>query len=125
MNDRKRYQGFTILVIEDNQGVAQAVATRLKDNGYYCLISHSGSEALDTYSMNDIDLVITDLDLPGIDGCGVIGLIRAQSAIPIIVITGYSDNHEFFLSEFEDVRVLAKPFDHEVLCEFAHEMLAA
>lgn len=112
-----------ILIIDDDFGLAKAIAIRLKNNGFECVISHSGSEAMDAYLLTEIDLVITDIDMPGVDGLGVVSLIRSQSDIPIIVITGHAQKYQQFFTDYNYVTLLPKPFDHKHITQLVEKQI--
>jgi len=115
----------TILVIDDDEAITRAISMRLTNTDCSCVMAHGGAEALGTYAITDIDLVITDMDMPGVDGLGVVGMIRNQSDVPIIVVTGFAEKYGDLLAPFPNVSVLPKPFDTYELIELASNQLAA
>lgn len=118
-NDRPR-----ILVIDDDDRVMQAIITRLRSVGYDCLTAASGDEGLSRYSMSGIDLIITDLQMPGLDGIGLINLIRAASAVPIIIISGHPESYRRAMGALHDITLLAKPFETATLLRRVESELA-
>jgi two-component system response regulator RegX3 len=76
---------MTILLVEDDRAIAEALIDGLHTNGYS--VSHvvSGAEAVAKIKAGDIELVLLDLGLPDIDGTEVCRQIRAFSHVPIIV----------------------------------------
>lgn len=113
-----------ILVIDNDEGLAQAVATRLESQGYVCITANNGEEGLSEYSLGEIDLVITDLNMPSLDGVGLIDRIRSSSAVPIIVMTGFSDQYKQELRKIPNVSVLQKPFETQALLDLTQIELA-
>lgn len=86
---------WSILVIEDDAAINDVVCSTLKGEGYECVSAYSGTEARlllqaepSTYSF---DLVICDLMLPGMPGEEVVAFIRAQSNVPILVISAKAE----------------------------------
>ncbi len=78
----------TILLAEDDASVLQAIGDTLQDAGYGLLRAASGREALLKLSP-DVDVLITDLWMPGIDGLAVLGQARRDSPLTeVILITG-------------------------------------
>jgi two-component system, chemotaxis family, chemotaxis protein CheY len=81
--------GKTILTVDDSTSVRQVVSFALRDAGYDTLEATDGRDALAKMSGN-IGLVITDLNMPNMDGLQLIKHIRAGSTnkyVPIIVLT--------------------------------------
>jgi CheY-like chemotaxis protein len=86
----------TVLIVEDDENVAPLEVALANMHGLHVLILQSGREAADLLRRNSLDLaaVITDLQLPYVDGFELIEIIRAQerySDLPIVVLSG--DSH--------------------------------
>lgn len=109
-----------ILVAEDDAAINDVVCSTLKGEGYECVSAYSGTEARlllqeepSTYSF---DLVICDLMLPGMPGEEVVAFIRAQSNVPILVISAKAevvDRVSLLRQGVDDY--LVKPFDLDEL----------
>ena len=79
-----------ILIVDDEPGVRESLSEVLKIWGYQVESSESGAEALEILKVSDIDLVLLDLRLPGMDGVEVMGEIRKYHPdTRIIIITGF------------------------------------
>ena len=79
----------TIMTVDDSASVRQMVSLTLKDAGYSVIEASDGKDALSKLS-GTIDMVITDLNMPNLDGIGLIKGIRAQAAykfIPVVMLT--------------------------------------
>jgi DNA-binding response OmpR family regulator len=77
-----------ILVIEDNEDLAQLLELHLRDLSYEVDLALDGDDGLAKFQSNDYDLVILDLMLPGIDGLEICRRIRTKSAYtPILMLT--------------------------------------
>jgi len=77
-----------ILVIEDNEDLAQLLDLHLRDLSYEVELALDGDDGLAKFQSNDYDLVILDLMLPGIDGLEICRRIRTKSAYtPILMLT--------------------------------------
>ncbi|QNN21029.1 response regulator [Planctomycetales bacterium ZRK34] len=113
-----------ILVIDDDERITRILVKRLQNAGYDCLSAATGDEGLHRYSMAGIDLIITDLHMPGIDGIGMINLIRAASSVPIIVISGHPDAYRRAMGSLHDITLMAKPFNHSTLLRRVESELA-
>ncbi len=81
---------FTILIIDDEKNIREGLAADFEMDGYNVKVAADGQEGLDYISKGDIDLVITDLRMPGISGEEVLQRITTQTpGIPVIVLTGH------------------------------------
>ncbi len=81
-----------ILIIEDELLVRWSLETGLRKEGYDVQGVESGEEALVHVEKNDVDLVILDINLPGVTGLEVLETLRAQGHTwPAIVITAFDD----------------------------------
>ena len=105
-------EDFTVLLIDNDEGVLMAMQTRLEERGFRCRTAQTGAQGLAEFEMGGVDLVITDLVMPTLDGFGVVKHVRRLSGIPIIVITGFQ--HEYRCSRqlrtVPNVQVVGKPF---------------
>ena len=79
--------GPAILVVDDEPPIRRLLRSSLTAQRYRILEAEDGSGALDSLRLDKPDLVILDLGLPDIDGIDVIRQIRAQSKVPIIVLS--------------------------------------
>jgi two-component system KDP operon response regulator KdpE len=76
-----------ILAVDDEPQILRAIRTSLAARGHEVLTAPNGETALDSLSTAQIDLVILDLGLPGIDGVEVIRRLRTWSAVPVVVLS--------------------------------------
>jgi two-component system response regulator MtrA len=76
-----------ILVVDDDTAISEMVGIVLRAEGYEPSFAADGAEALDAFHATNPDLVLLDLMLPGIDGIEVCEKIRAESGVPIIMLT--------------------------------------
>jgi len=77
----------TILVVDDEPTIRTTVAEALTADGYHVVSAATGAEALTTFRAELPDLVLLDVMLPGISGIEICRVIRAESAVPIILLT--------------------------------------
>jgi DNA-binding response OmpR family regulator len=82
----------SILVIEDDPSIRTALDRGLSERGHHVQTAASGIAGLEAVLGDRPDLVLLDLGLPDVDGLTVIGMIRAASAVPVIVITAVDDD---------------------------------
>lgn len=81
---------FTILVIDDEKNIREGLAADFEMDGYNVKVAATGQEGLDFLAKGDIDLVITDLRMPGISGEEVLRRVTTEMpGIPVIVLTGH------------------------------------
>ncbi len=79
-----------ILVVDDDEGVRDALKMTLEYEGYECLFARSGREGLDRLGAESVDLVLLDVKMPGMDGLEVLRRMRERGdAVPVIVISGH------------------------------------
>ncbi len=109
-----RARGGTVLLVEDNPDVAEASAGLLEQLGYRVRVSNNAEAALLEIERDGIDLVFTDIVMPGkIDGLGLAKMLRATYPhLPVLLATGYS---EALAGRKLDFHVLRKPYEiHEL-----------
>jgi signal transduction histidine kinase/CheY-like chemotaxis protein len=84
--------GRHILLVDDEVMVRETLAVSLEDVGYIVLTAADGAEALDIISSGEtVDVLVTDLSMPGIDGLAVIQEARSQRpGLPAVLLTGYA-----------------------------------
>ena len=79
---------FSILVVEDNEVLNEMISTKLKLESYNVYSAFDGEEALNTLDSEYIDLIISDIMMPGIDGYELTKSLRdINSTIPILMIS--------------------------------------
>lgn len=84
-----------IAVIEDNKALAQGIAYRLRDRGHAVDLLWDGGQANDFLSQEGADLVVLDLNLPGMDGIEVLRALRRRGdGTPVILLTARSETAE-------------------------------
>ncbi|MDR1863110.1 MAG: sigma-54 dependent transcriptional regulator [Treponema sp.] len=81
---------FKLLVVDDEKNIREGLAAALEMEGYEVETAADGSEGWKAFQAGDVDLVITDLRMPGISGEDLLKKIEAQApGIPVIVLTGH------------------------------------
>lgn len=81
---------FTLLIIDDEKNIREGLGANFEMEGYNVKLAENGKEGLDYISKGDIDLVITDLRMPGISGEEVLRKVTTETpGIPVIVLTGH------------------------------------
>ena len=122
-----RGQGELILIVDDEEAVRFIARRVLETHGYRTLTASNGMEAVALYTEkgSQIDLVITDLNMPGMDGTeNILAIRKLNPQARIIVITGAGLNNETLSSkELNVADFLNKPFDAPLLLKTVHGVL--
>ncbi|EFR43565.1 response regulator transcription factor [Streptococcus pseudoporcinus] len=102
---------FTILVAEDDRSLNKIITTKLKQNHFTVYPVFNGQEALDVMEEHRVDVVITDIMMPVLDGYGLLKLLRESGdKTPVLMITAksqFESLEEAFRLEVDDY--LVKP----------------
>ena len=100
-----------ILVVDDDAALAEMLTLVLHNDGFHSRIVARGDEALSTFREYKPDLVLLDLMLPGTDGIEVCRQLRAESGVPIVMLTAKSDTVDVVVGlESGADDYIAKPF---------------
>jgi len=126
-DDQSAYSPL-ILVVDDEFAVRRFMAKALASRGYRVLEAQNGREALDIYRSNkdDIDLILTDIVMPLMDGVNLFNAVRDEDkGTKFVFISGYAS--EAFVKNIrhhhEDIHFLAKPVSLRQLAEAVDEVL--
>jgi DNA-binding response OmpR family regulator len=84
-------RNLTILVVDDEPAWVGALGAVLGRAGHRIIAAYDGEEALRRFQAEDVDAVLLDLAMPGLDGAEVCRRMRAVSDVPIIVVSGERD----------------------------------
>ncbi len=102
----------TILVVDDEQRIIDLAKMYLEQDGYRVMSATDGVKALSTILEDKPNLVVLDLMLPGMDGLEVCRRVRAESDVPIIMLTARSDDIDKIVGlELGADDYLTKPFN--------------
>ena len=85
---------YSLLFIEDDDGIRLALSLALEDEGYEVLQAANGASGLEMFADREVDLVLLDLRLPDMSGFEVCRSLRAHSIVPIIIITAQTDTYD-------------------------------
>jgi two-component system, chemotaxis family, chemotaxis protein CheY len=117
----------SILIIDDSESIRELVSITLESSGYQVFKGVNGRDGLNFLDGREVDLVITDLNMPEIDGIEVIKAIRAKNeyaSIPVLMLTTDSQ-----LQKKEQARAagatgwIVKPFVQNKLLEVVKRIL--
>ncbi|MBO5572864.1 MAG: response regulator transcription factor [Clostridium sp.] len=87
----------TILVCDDDRQIVEAIEIYLNGEGYRILKAYDGQEALDLLKDNEVNLMILDVMMPGLDGLRTTMKVRETSSIPIIILSAKSEDTDKIL----------------------------
>jgi DNA-binding response OmpR family regulator len=113
-----------ILIIEDVKEMADLVRLYLQKEGMDATICESGETGLEEFGRERYDLVVLDINLPGIDGFEILQRIRKGSAVPVMIVSARDADEDMILGlgigadEF-----VTKPFSPKVLVARVRAML--
>jgi DNA-binding response OmpR family regulator len=99
-----------ILVVEDHAGVLKLIELELKSAGYDVTTAKDGLQAMEQLRLDLPDILVLDLQLPGMNGLDILKQLRAFSRIPVIAISSSTELESQALKLGADT-FIAKPFD--------------
>ncbi|MBN1485502.1 MAG: GAF domain-containing protein [Chloroflexia bacterium] len=116
----------SVLIVDDERGIVQVCSRVLEREGYAVQAVGGGQEALDLLSERAFDLLLVDINLPGIDGLQVLRRARELDAnLTALVITGYATMEVAIQALHAGARgFLLKPFDGKELLSIVQDALA-
>jgi len=115
-----------IVLVEDEDYLRTVIEQMLKQGGHDVVVTASGKEAVGVCRETPVDLVITDLAMPGMDGIELIRCLRgSHSHLPILAMSGTFTGQFFKMAELMGaVGTLAKPFRQADLLAMIDKSLA-
>jgi CheY-like chemotaxis protein len=116
---RRALKGISVLLVDDEDVLRKVMKDLLTRDGYQVVEAATGLEALDQVDRHAPDIIVLDLNLPGLDGYSVLKELRtrpATSRIPVIVLTAKGDeDNEVRVFELGADDFLSKPFRAKAL----------
>jgi len=118
-----------ILLIDDQSAICDLLVTVLTTRGHTVRVARDGVQGLQAFATHRPDLVITDLNMPEMDGLEVIALLqREYPRVPVIVMSGgfgpHTDVYLDVAAEFGAASVLRKPFHLAAFLDTVNRALA-
>jgi excisionase family DNA binding protein len=103
----------TILVVDDEESIRELMMTALASKTRDVLSAGSGEEALDVVKRADVDLVLLDLSMPGMNGVDTFRELHAlRPALPVVIVTAYPDSDLMARAlEIGPFTMISKPVD--------------
>ena len=114
----------SILIVEDDNNIADLLRLYLEKEGYQATIAADGTQGIDLYRKLRPDLVLLDVMMPGVDGWGVLRAIRQDSQTPVIMLTakGETTDKVSGLKQGAD-DYITKPFEMKEVLARIHAVL--
>lgn len=103
----------SVLVVDDDAAISRVLSIWLGRHGYHVICAGDGLEALEVIRGNAISLLITDINMPGLDGVGLVNAVRDQGGcvFPIFALTARCDRERLERELCSrEVRFFSKPF---------------
>jgi len=123
----KKFVSKTILTVDDSKSMRMLLRSALTQRGYVVHEAEDGVEALEWLCQNEPHLVITDINMPRLDGFGLIETLRAQTrwdSTPILVLTTESsDDKKARARKAGATGWIVKPFDPEKLASAVRRVI--
>jgi CheY-like chemotaxis protein len=118
---------WQVLVADDDPTVALLSRAALAGGNFVPTIVDNGSDALAEFGRQAFDIVLLDVEMPGLDGFEVAAAIRAShgAAFPVVLVTGRSDPAFLAQAQALSADYIAKPVNWQSLESFLRSMLAA
>jgi two-component system NtrC family response regulator len=113
----------TILIVDDEKNYPPILSAVLEDEGFEPLTAYSGREALEILEDSDVDLVLTDMKMPGMDGIELLERIKKKDPeLPVIMMTAHGTIEKAVEAMQKGAySYLLKPFDNEQLILYVNK----
>ncbi|MBI5896830.1 MAG: sigma-54-dependent Fis family transcriptional regulator [Desulfobacterales bacterium] len=113
----------TILIVDDEKNYPLILSAVLQEEGFETLAANSGQEALAVLVNSDVDLVLTDMKMPKMDGIELLQHIKTKDAeLPVIMMTAYGTVEKAVEAMQKGAySYILKPFDNEQLILYARK----
>jgi FixJ family two-component response regulator len=104
--------GHVVAVVDDDPGILRSLADLLESADYRVRLFASAAELIDQGCLAEIDCLVSDVDMPGVDGFELLREVRsARPGLPVILITGYPETLKRLpAQDAGNPRVFTKPF---------------
>jgi two-component system NtrC family response regulator len=116
----------TILIVDDEKNYPLVLSAVLQEEGYETLTAFSGLEALDILDHSDVDLVLTDMKMPKMDGIELLEKVKGKDAeLPVIMLTAHGTVEKAVEAMQKGAyHYILKPFDNEQLILYVNRAMA-
>jgi response regulator RpfG family c-di-GMP phosphodiesterase len=110
---------FTLLFVDDEPNILSALRRLFRPLGYHIFIAEGGAQGLEVFEREKIDLVISDMRMPEMDGAQFLEQVRLKSPETVrILLTGYADMSSTIdaINKGQIYRYIAKPWEDNDIC---------
>jgi two-component system NtrC family response regulator len=116
----------TILIVDDEKNYTLILSAILEDEGFETLTANSGQEALDILAESDVDLVLTDMKMPAMDGIHLLERVKKEDAdLPVIMMTAHGTVEKAVEAMQKGAyNYILKPFDNERLVLYVNKAVS-
>jgi two-component system, NtrC family, response regulator len=116
----------TILIVDDEINYTRILAAVLDDAGFETLTANSGSEALDLLYASDVDLLLTDMKMPSMDGIDLLERVKQKDPdLPVIMMTAHGTVEKAVEAMQKGAyNYILKPFDNDRLVLYVNKALS-
>lgn len=113
----------SVLVVDDDSLQLEVIREMLERNGVSCGACHNAREVVEALKEQDYDLILTDVQMPGTDGFGLLKLLRSSNignsrTVPVMVMTARGDRKTSHFTEAGFLDCIYKPFSTQELLSF-------
>lgn len=116
---------ITVLVVDDDEVLRNALVMRLEAEGFQVLSASGGREAMEVInSQPQIDFVLSDIQMPGGDGVELLKSIRAKfPSIPVVcMLSGFSQYSKDEIVKAGAIDLVSKPPDMKLICNYIKQV---
>ena len=116
----------TVLVVDDEKNYPLILGAVLEEEGFEVLTANSGMEALEIQKTSDVDLVLTDMKMPSMDGIELLEKIKARDPdLPVIMMTAYGSVDKAVEAMGKGAySYILKPFDNDKLVVYVNKAIS-
>ena len=115
----------TILIVDDEKNYPPILSAVLEEEGFEALTAYSGEEALSVLKNSDVDLVLTDMKMPALDGIELLEKIKEKDpGLPVIMMTAHGTVEKAVEAMQKGAyNYILKPFDNERLVIYVNKAI--
>ncbi len=119
----------TVLSVDDSASIREMIAFALEPRGYCVVQAEDGNDGLRKMRENKIDMVITDLNMPNMNGIEMTRAIRTDNqfdGVPVILLTTEAQKEKMMEGKAAGaVGWIVKPFDEQKICSIVAKMIGS
>ena len=114
-----------ILIVDDEEHIREILSEFLTDQGFSVMEATDGEMAMELFSENQYDLVITDIRMPKMNGLELLSAVKAKDKKnPVVLMTGYDlSSNEISNCPFQADGYVLKPFNLKQLLAYVHDLV--